>query len=348
MSNHKKILLSLPSLFKWLRIACLLLLFWFVAGFLFTSFGSYFVLTDTYTNTFQSLQSSRLYKGQQLNGQFQASENNLGIVGLRVLPGNNAHSEQDDHLLFQIKEKGTTKWHYQNTYKGGFFRGYTYYPFGFPIISNSKGKIYQFRLTSLGGNKLNAITVVEKNPEMNASYQFSKSDLLHGRENILHFANKKLKDYFTDQQKQTVASIFFLPFIVFVLWTLFVKYSLLQRRFFLIVVVFIIFYQLILFSTMIYAVIFSSLLLWMIAVYRNKLASDFTFVLCFIIFFVGQFFIFFKNNSGELESSFLIYFLLVIGICQMIWEMGKQPKDLLTAKDVFENYKKKRLKKNKI
>lgn len=112
----------------WIGIGIVLFVFWFLAGLLYTSFGSYLVLADKYnTAIYQNSPENKLLKGQILSGQFTASENNLGIVSFRLLPGSNGHSEQDDYLRFTIKEKNAKSWYYTKTYESGALRGFTFF-----------------------------------------------------------------------------------------------------------------------------------------------------------------------------------------------------------------------------
>ena len=112
------------------------------------------------TNKFQNKEDKELFKGDKLSAKFKSDYNNLGIISVLF----NTHGRiNDDYLLFSIKEVGSDKWYYSNKYKVDQFQDYQYFPFGFPELSNSKGKTYQIEIESLNGTEGNSVQVVVKN-----------------------------------------------------------------------------------------------------------------------------------------------------------------------------------------
>lgn len=321
----------------WVFIGIMLFIFWFLAGLLYTSFGNYLVLSDNFTaSVYQNSPENQLLKGQKLFGQFTATENNLGIVSFRLIPGNNGHSEQDDFLLFKIKEKNAKNWYYTKTYESGALRGFTFFPIGFPLIPNSKGKTYQFEIKSLKGNDLNAVTVVRAKPVMIAKYQFTKSDLFHGGVNPVHFIFKKAFYFLTDPDDLANSSIFFVPFILYIVWLLSIRYHILRERALLLITLFIIFFQLIFYSSVIYGIILALVMLWIVVLYKDRLNSDYTFLLSVCIFFIGEVGIFYQIKTVEMESSILVYLLLFIGAIQLVREIKYNPKNLFQIEQIRE------------
>ena len=54
-----------------------------------------------------------------------------------------------ESLIFRIREKNSTDWYYQNKYKTDQINKEIFFPFGFPIIENSQGKVYEIEIESL-------------------------------------------------------------------------------------------------------------------------------------------------------------------------------------------------------
>lgn len=204
------------------------------------------------------------------------------------------------------------------------------------MISNSKGKIYQFEFISLKGNTLNAVTVVKKSPVLIAKYQFTKSDLLHGGENPFHFILKKALYFISDQYDLAKASIFMVPFILYIVWLLSIRYQILRERALLLITLLAIFFQLIFYSSLIYGIILALVMLWIVVLYKDRLNSDYTFLLSFCIFLIGEVAIFYQMKTVEMESSFLVYILLLVGVIQLVWEIKYSPRNLVTINQIRE------------
>lgn len=133
----------------------------------------------------------KLEKGDYILGEFLAKENNLGILSLRFQTFFRPAYANEDLLFFQIKQKGAKTWYYQNTYRDGFIYDIPFFPFGFPIISNSKNKIYEFKITSLKGDDTNSVALSERYQSIAAKYKFTKHELLQSKVSLLQFSIKK-------------------------------------------------------------------------------------------------------------------------------------------------------------
>lgn len=79
----------------------------------------------------------------------KASENNLGIIAMDILytEEKSITAPQKQILTFKLREKGTTNYYAINTYNPRELNGQSSYPFGFPVIVDSKGKVYEAELS---------------------------------------------------------------------------------------------------------------------------------------------------------------------------------------------------------
>jgi len=179
---------------KFLIIPLLLLLLWFGLTFLYiihldTAFSllSYNLPKTVFTHFSQG----KLEKGDFVSGEFVAKDNNLGILSLRFETYFRPAYKNEDLLRFQIRQKGSKSWYYQATYRDGTIYDVPFFPFGFPIISDSKNKVYEFKLTSLTGNENNSVAISTRWQNIAAKYKYTKHVLLQNKISLLQFSVKK-------------------------------------------------------------------------------------------------------------------------------------------------------------
>lgn len=142
-------------------------------------------------NKFQNIRNKDLYQNDKIIGEFTAKHNNLGIISVNF----NTHwNINTDYLQFRIKEKDQNNWYYINKYKVDQFQNNQYFPFGFPEISNSKGKIYQIEIESLYGTPTNSVTPNQK-PFL-SKYSFSRNYLLQNKNQVVPFLCNKFESFF--------------------------------------------------------------------------------------------------------------------------------------------------------
>lgn len=141
---------------------------------------------------FRNINNKELLKGEKIAGEFEAKNNNLGIISILF----NTHNRiNDDYLQFKIKEKGDTQWYYDNKYKVDQFQNNQYFPFGFPEINSSKGKTYQIVIESLNGVNGNSVQAVINKPFL-SKYSFPKTYLLQNKKEIPMFIFNKIVSFF--------------------------------------------------------------------------------------------------------------------------------------------------------
>lgn len=160
-----------------------------------------------------------LLAGDKVIGEFKSEDNFLGIVGIRFLIHEKVSS---DSYIFRIKEKSDKEWYYVNTYKAKEFGGYPLFPFGFPIITNSRGKIYHFELESLSGRSRDAVGISAIEPVIVVRNVFSKAYLLDHKKELALFLFKKVKEI----SQETSMLYYFIAIYVFLASLLFIKITL--------------------------------------------------------------------------------------------------------------------------
>lgn len=95
-----------------------------------------------------SSSNNELLAGQKVTGQFKASQDNLGIILIRFDTFNRINN---DTVVFRIKFADQDSWFYQSDYLVDQFQHRAYFTFGFPIISDSKNKLFAWEIESKKG-----------------------------------------------------------------------------------------------------------------------------------------------------------------------------------------------------
>lgn len=159
---------------------------------------------------------SRLTKGEKINGEFYSHENNLGILSVRFTTLDRVPYLQEDSLKFSLKEKGAKKWYYQNNYRSGLIFDDPLFPFGFPKIANSKGKIYVFEIESLKGDYNNAVGVSNENPVLISRYQIPKQILISNKIEFLNFVLRKITNSIQNLDVIFFSFVYVLPLLFYI------------------------------------------------------------------------------------------------------------------------------------
>lgn len=160
-----------------------------------------------------------LLAGDKVVGEFKSEDNFLGIVEIRFLIHKKVSS---DSYIFRIKEKSAKEWYYTNTYNAKEFGGYPLFPFGFPIIANSKEKIYYFELESLSGKLKNAVGISTLEPVVTVRNVFSKTYLSNHKKELAIFSFKKIKEI----SQETNMPYYFIAIYILLVPLFFVKITL--------------------------------------------------------------------------------------------------------------------------
>lgn len=164
--------------------------------------------------SFVEYEHGPLVKGKTIWGEIRAIDNNLGIVKLRI---NTYNRQNKDTIYFRLREKGSSVWMVDNAYVVDKFPNGLLYPFGFPVIPDSKGKTYEFELVSEQGTLQNAIGIVDGYHAVVSEYVFQKVTLLGDRHELIKFINAKIKSLLSDAYFDIFYIVFLLPVFVFLL-----------------------------------------------------------------------------------------------------------------------------------
>ena len=325
-----------------------LLCAWFLLSLIFNSDGPVSVLTYRMNDNTDAIQLKikEIYKGQKVNGEFLARDNNLGIVSVRF---NTFKRINDDVLIFRIKEKGDKEWFYENRYRVDQFQPDDLFTFGLPIIPDSKGKRYEFQLESTKGKPKDAVAISNLEPVFVTKYQFTKSVLLGDTKLLVGHIYKKFINTFFNLDFFVSSIVYLLPFLLYLLWI----YPINLRRpsfgikdwtnkkmtnfkvsFFLIIgtIFFNIFFVRELSSAFATLIILGSLVILSI---KYKLDSSFIFLLALIFLSISPLVIIINKHIAELSSIWVYYFLL-IGLLLKFFEFTNKYNPKFNYRKIFE------------
>lgn len=319
---------------KWIKkvvIPVILLIFWLVFSLLFNSYVNVLTLTQNYprSNLTQAPQGL-LVKDESIVGELTADENNLGILAIRFAPHRELQYDQQDSLMFKIKEKNAQTWLYQRIYGAGGIYELPFYPFGFPKIADSKGKTYIFAITSLKGNNKNALSLSNNEPTLVSKYVYTKSELMANKKNLISYGYKKVVSSFTDFAFLRASVIYALPLIFYLLWIIIFEKVWIDRYIF-----FWIFPFLILLGIAINIDLSSSFFLaisifWALTIRAYQLESSISFLFALIILLFSLIAFQFGYQDIGARLSNWIYIFLVIGTVQLLGELKHPSEKRLT------------------
>ncbi len=199
---------------KFFTVSGLLLAFWLLSSLIISSYESFTVLVYPENSVrLRNMPVDRmLTKGNHVTGEFVAHHNNLGIVTIKLESVSSVGEE--DTLVFRIREKQSDTWLSTQSYSEGIMRNNYIFPFGFPIIPDSKGKTYVFDLSSVSGTIYNAIKISDAMPVVTSRYKFDVSELKHPR-TLAVFLIEKIRTLLTNRDILKSTAIYLFPFAVY-------------------------------------------------------------------------------------------------------------------------------------
>lgn len=330
-------------IFKWILIPFTLLLFWFFASLVFSTEKGFSVLQYSHNkDENNAFNEKQLFKGEKVEGQFVAKENNLGIVSIRFGNVPDVEFNKLDRMIFRIKEKGSNDWYYENIYRANLAKQNRYLTLGFVPIADSRDKTYQFELISLHGNSQNAVEISNKDPIYFSLYKFTKQDVLKDKDSVIKFWLNMVEAFLVNIDSLLSSSLFLLPFVFYMTWIIIVQDHLDERylksgkghefylkkvlkmyyknrkHIFSIIVLVLLFCDAILFHEEITGFILGLMGLWIIVVYINKLNNTATFKIAFLLIAISIISTYFMSSLSVNKLSIYAYLLLLIGSIQML------------------------------
>ena len=263
--------------------------------------------------------NNKLIKGSVVDGEFTAKQNYLGAITISFNPMDKVRYDEEDNLVFRIKEVGKDRWYSQNKYKSGLVQENPDFPFGFPGISDSKNKLFQFEIVSFNGNSKNAVSINKNSSNLTAIYQFSTGEIRKNKMMFTNFLFEKMLNMFSVGNYFVSSFIYLLPLIAY-----FYFISKFKRKYSL--VVFLILFDCF-FITGVYDWIFWAItLLWIISVWKLKLNSGLSFKLALSLLVLSFFFLLFTQQSIAEKTALWSYMFLAVGTIQQLVLVRKDEK----------------------
>ncbi len=345
MKNLKKIFLIAKIVLqkKIVRIVIIpvsLLMFWIFSTFIYGSYKNFSVLEYSHVQDAPNNSGGKILKDQKIIFKFNAKKNNLGIVAVKLENVPRVDFNNEDTLVFRIKEVNSKDWQYINKYRSGQMSSKMYFPFGFLEIQDSIGKDFIFEIKSLNGNEVNAITLKDENVRFISKYKYSKSQIFTNNQSALSFLKDKAFTVFTSKYILISSSIFLLPFIFYILFLIlgneskaskifkknkyvykiinrfFIKCYKIKRYLFLGLCLFFIFLYIFTTEVFVSGFVIGLLGFWVISIRINKISSRVTYFLSFIIVCISVVNIYFNFGLSSDEVSSFAYMLLLLGLLQ--------------------------------
>lgn len=147
--------------------------------------------------------------GDIIRGEFTAHENNLGAVILKIKNNHDESIADNYKVFFRFKESGSKSWLSENSYNGGQFKELNHFPFGLPLIGDSKNKRYIFEVTTKGVNEKNFLDV-DNGQKIISQYLYARSQFKDPKI-LISFVFFKFK-YITQNLDGLLTSlIYFIP-----------------------------------------------------------------------------------------------------------------------------------------
>jgi peptidoglycan/LPS O-acetylase OafA/YrhL len=148
--------------------------------------------------------------------QIKAIQNNFEIVSLRIAhKSGNEENSRARQLLFRIREVNQKNWYATNTYDVKKINDSSQFPFGFPVISNAKGKTYLIELT-LSKPPADYIAIDTTKNSLLGIYKIDKYHLISQPGQLLAFIYTKIQNV-KDNQEAQVAILLSLPLAITIL-----------------------------------------------------------------------------------------------------------------------------------
>lgn len=307
-------------------IPLLLFIFWIFSSLIFNNRTSFSVLEYGSNNVvLHGKTYGKLYKDDKISGEFIANENNLGMVMIRfndfVLPDYRG----EDILSFKLKTKGSKDWYYINNYRTGLLKRQLLFPFGFPVITDSKGKEYEFELQSLYGNSSNAVELSKNTPVIKTIYQFPRKEIAGSKLRFLKFLPVKVFNSFSDMDFLLSSITYLAPFILYVLLIiLFNEKSILGKKLFIFLLTVFILIDILLLRE-VYSGIFAVLFfIYLISIKTNKIRANTTLSISATLITIWIILVSLGSNNFTLKLNVWVYTFLVTGIFQLFFELKKK------------------------
>lgn len=311
-------------LFKWLIIPSVLLgavlVFGPLLSFLFDSSEPISIITYSKAQGDMITPMEKpLMKGEIITGEFVAQSNNLGTLAIRFGTYKRAGS---DVIIFNIKEKSENDWYYQANYKVDQFQDNELFTFGFPVITNSKGKVYDFQIESTVGKKNDAIYVSSREPIFVTKYKYSLKYAVTNIGDTINFLERKTLKPSRSLQATLQELLYLTPFIFYVFFALFsrklgakIYYGCLS-----LLVIYLVFSPE--FNSLTLQDFRTIAVFWIMGIILYHLRSEVTFLLAGILVSLSFAALLSGNNYISEKIAIFVYWSLVVATLELILEVA--------------------------
>lgn len=251
-----------------------------------------------------------------LGGSFRAVENNLGSFMFRL----NLSPHLGGELFeFKIKEKGQKQWYYTQKNRIS-SRGFDpLFPVGFPIIANSKNKMYEYEITiyeelvSFPNKNLLQIT------DFKTKYQYPKNMLLSDKEALYEYMIKKIDNVVSSAHFASIPLFYFLP-AIYLIYLRFFQLSLFK---FYTLFSFVVFTEIFYLPVIIDIFYIITIVLWIHYCYFFKIDERISFVISIFLIGITSFSSLIAGNTIPAEkASIWAYMFLLGGVILLIMKYG--------------------------
>jgi len=337
--KHKTLLKILTNNFLSLFLIPLVLLIFFVLCTVFLNKQiSFSVLLYGHDNkSIITKPSGKLLKGEKITGEFTAKENYLGIVIVRFNPYIKPDYRGEDVLLFGLKEKGGKDWYYYNAYRSGSIESQQLFPFGFPVITFSKDKVYDFQIESIAGNEVNSVELSNSNPVLLTAYKLPRVEIVGSKLRLISYLIKKSINSLTSLDILFSSILYLLPFLFYIFWLFFLRKTQLVRRFLAFTVIALIFLNIFLLSQFFIGILVGLIIAWIVTIWIYGLESSVSFVFALILIFIWVLLILLQISVFIYELNIWSFTLLTIGTIQLSFEEKRNLKKLVGYKEFFSS-----------
>lgn len=156
-----------------------------------------------------------LNKFPKISMQIAAYDNYFGVITMHIahktIP--NQKGDLSTQLIFKIKEKGSKDWYSISKYDLYRIKDSIHHPFGFPVINNSKNKIYTVELSLSKPKSPEYILFDTTDQSIKSVYPVNKMQLIKNPVNLLKFTQNRIINVFYNNEARYVI-ILFIPFVL--------------------------------------------------------------------------------------------------------------------------------------
>ncbi|HYK07928.1 MAG TPA: hypothetical protein VEW42_00340 [Candidatus Eisenbacteria bacterium] len=185
------------------------IIFWFFAAIFINPYSPFTIIVYKHSLSQQNDKANRT------TGSFIAEENNLGIIAIRVVGEIKPNSTGRGLITFALREKNNSHSFYSTQTEVNQVNEKGFLVFGFPSITNSKGRQYEF-VTTIPNASPNTLNVGDF---FTSKYVYSKQ-FLYSPKDFLFLFFKRTRMLFSNPDSLVLSSIYLIPLFVYFLYVL--------------------------------------------------------------------------------------------------------------------------------